>query len=178
RLNMASMPALMFTPQLATAPVRSRPAPMTTSWSVTASSARTGPLPSRTMSVSAAVIHFMASLLSRGSSMSEVRPAHAVVAQELLAVAGERDRSRLEHVAVVGDRQRLVGVLLHQQHRRPAGVDPADDGEDLLDEHRRQPQGRLVEEHEDRLGHEAPADRQHLLLAAAERPRQLHTPLG
>ena len=104
--------------------------------------------------------------------------AHAVVAQQLLAVAGQRDRPRLEHVAVIRDRQGLVGVLLHEQHRGAALVDGPDDGEDLLDEHGRQPQRRLVEQHQDWLGHEAPADGQHLLLAAAQRPGQLRPPLG
>ena len=55
----------------------------------------------------------------------------------------------------------------------------ADDGEDLLDEHRGQPQRRLVEEHAGRgSAISAAADRQHLLLAAAQRPRQLRAPLG
>src|SRR5262245_7158543 len=186
RLNIASMPALMFTPQFATAPVRSRPAPMTTSLSVTPSSARTGLLPSRTRTPTSAtrtVALLLLSLLMASSpfswsSLPEVRPAHAVVAQQLLAVAGERDRPRFEHVAVVGDRQRLVGVLLDQQHGRAAAVDLADDAEDLLDEHRREPQRRLVEQHQGRLRHQRAPDRQHLLLPAAERSRQLRAPFG
>src|SRR5881409_1872735 len=165
RLNRASMPALMFTPQFATAPVRSSPAPTTTSLSVTPSSARTGPLAKRTrrptstlMSTAPPRSPFMAPLLSYRSSMPEIRPAHAVVAQELLTVPGEGDRARLEDVAVVRDGQGLVGVL--------------------LDEHGGEAQRRLVEQHQDRLGHERAVDRQHLLLAAAERPRQLRSPLG
>src|ERR671925_586197 len=174
RLKTASMPALMLTPQFATAPVRSMPAPITTSLSVTPSSAQAAPPPRRTRSPTSASSFFMASspftwVVSRGSSLAEVRATHAVVFQQLPAVAGERDRPRLEHVAVVGDGEGLVGVLLDQQHRGAAGVDLADDGEDLLDQHRGQPQGGLVQQHEGRLGHEASADRQHLLLAAAER---------
>src|SRR2546428_5257636 len=184
RLNMASMPALMFTPQFATAPVRSSPAPTTTSLSVTPSSARTVQLDKSTrrptstlMSTAPPRSPFMAPLLSCRSSMPEIRPAHAVVAQELLTVPGEGDRSRLEDVAVVRDGQGLVGILLDEQDRRAAGVDVADDAEDLLDEHGGEAQRRLVEQHQDRLGHERAGDRQHLLLAAPEPPPQPRSPL-
>src|ERR1700752_1388504 len=142
----------MLTPQLAKAPVRSMPAPITTSLSVTPSSARAGPpgtsrrRPTSTLSTAAGPTSlFMASppfsrVIASGpavarSSLAEIRPPHAVVAQKLLAAAAEGDRPRLQHVSVVRDRERLVRVLLDEQHRGPAGVDLPDDPEDLLHEH-------------------------------------------
>src|SRR5207245_9308102 len=170
------MPALMFTPPSATAPVRSSPAPTTTSLSVTPSSARTGPLAKRTrrptstlMSTAPPRSPFMAPLLSYRSSMPEIRPAHAVVAQELLTVPGEGDRARLEDVAVVRDGQGLVGVLLDEQDRRAAGVDVADDAEDLLDEHGGEAQRRLGEQHQDRLVHVGGGARLHMVHGSAVR---------
>ena len=50
--------------------------------------------------------------------------------------------------------------------------------EDLLHDHRREPHGRLVEQHHLRPGHERPADGEHLLLAAGERPGELRAPLA
>src|SRR5215475_1237564 len=179
------MPALMLTPQFATAPVRSMPAPTTTSLSVTPSSAPTGPLPARTRRPTSAPRRavptpslFMAIAPFVWSSLPEIGPSHAVVAEQPLTVAGEGDGAGLQHVAVVRDRQGLVGVLLDEQHRGAADVDLADDAEDLLHEHGGEPERRFVEEHQRRLGHERAPDREHLLLTAAERPRQLGPPLG
>ena len=45
------------------------------------------------------------------------------------------------------------GVLLDQYDRRALGVDRGDDFADLVDEVRRQPEGRLIEEEELGLGH-------------------------
>ena len=55
----------------------------------------------------------------------------------------------------------------------PCSLICADDLEDLLHEERREAEGRLVEEQELRLGHQRAADREHLLLAAGERPARL-----
>src|SRR5262245_47639276 len=117
------MPALMLTPQLATAPVRSRPAPRTTSLSVTPSSARAEAAPIRARRPTRATrifARFMGSSFrvrrrSRVLSVPEIRPTHVVVPQELPTVPLERDRPRLQDVAIVGDGQGLVRVLLHEQ---------------------------------------------------------------
>jgi hypothetical protein len=42
-------------------------------------------------------------------------------------------------------------------------------GPDVLADHRGKPFGRLVEDEQARIGHQRPADGQHLLLAARER---------
>jgi hypothetical protein len=69
--------------------------------------------------------------------------------------------------------EREVGVLLDEQHRRALTVDGDDGVEDLLDETRGQSHRGLVEDEERRARHEGPADRQHLLLPAAQRTREL-----
>ena len=57
----------------------------------------------------------------------------------------------------------------------PVGVDALDQREQLLDQERREPERRLVEDQQLRLGHQAAADRQHLLLAAGERAGALRS---
>ena len=52
----------------------------------------------------------------------------------------------------------------------PCSLIVLDDVEDLLDEDRRQAHRRLVEEEDLGLGHQRAADREHLLLAARQRP--------
>src|SRR6266511_2361682 len=101
-----------------------------------------------------------------------------VVLLQLLRVVRERDRAGLEHVASVGDVEGHQGVLLDEEDRRPLRVDLADDLEDPLDEDRREPHRRLVQQEELRVGHQRAADRHHLLLAARERPGALGLPLG
>src|SRR5262245_28349955 len=125
RLNTASIPALMLTPQLATAPVRSRPAPTVTSLSVTPSSARPAPgaprtrRPARTASIARFTRRVMRLLPSARPgpwlSLSQIRAAHVVVARQLPAVAGQGNGPRLQDVPVVGDGERLVGVLLDEE---------------------------------------------------------------
>src|SRR5882672_2855862 len=180
RLNTASIPALILTPQLATAPVRSSPAPRITSLSVTPSSPRAGTLPPRTRRPTRADRApkpprslFMESLLSCALLMPEVRSANVVVPQELPTVSCQRDRSGLQHVTVVGDGQGLVGVLLDEQHGGAVVVNLANDAKDLLHEHRGQAERGLVQKHQPGLRHQRAPDRQHLLLAPAEGPRQL-----
>ena len=55
----------------------------------------------------------------------------------------------------------------------PSSWSRADRVEDRVDEHRGEAHRRLVEQQDPRLGHQRPAHRQHLLLAAAERAGDL-----
>src|ERR1700682_97767 len=113
---------------------------------------------------------------SRGQSTAS-RPQEGrldlVVGEQFLAAALQRDLSRLEHVAAVGDAQRLIHVLLDEQHRHSLSVDLPDGDENGLHQERRQSQRRLVEKEQARVGHQPARDGQHLLLAARERPGQL-----
>src|SRR5436190_6832734 len=117
-----------------------------------------------------ALSHLMDRALGRGL-IAEVAPADRLVLAQLLARPGQRDAADLEHVR---GRRRLqcdVGVLLDDQHRRSLLlVQLADDAKDLRDDERRETEGRLVEEQQPRTLHQCPRHREHLLLAAAERP--------
>ena len=75
-----------------------------------------------------------------------------------------------------GERHRCV--LLHQEDRHALTVDVADRVEDLLDQDRRQPHARLVQQEEPGVRHERTADREHLLLAAREGAGHLTDALG
>src|SRR3990170_4320945 len=112
------------------------------------------------------------------SDLPEVRPPHVRIGCQVGGGVGEDHPAGLEHVTAVRDFERLLGVLLHEQHRRPLGVDLANDAEDLLDEDRGETQRGLVEEENLRPGHQRPTDCQHLLLAAGQRPALLTRPLG
>ena len=85
------------------------------------------------------------------------------------------DPAVFHDVAVVGEVERHLGVLLHQEHRHVLlGVQALDDLRDLVDEDGRQTERRFVEQHEPGPQHQRPADGQHLLLAAGqETGRQL-----
>ena len=60
-------------------------------------------------------------------------------------------------------------VLLDDEHGEPLVVQVLDDAEDLRDEQRREAERRLVEQEQPRPLHERAREREHLLLAAAER---------
>ncbi|KAG0945729.1 hypothetical protein G6F31_014412 [Rhizopus arrhizus] len=95
------------------------------------------------------------------------------MAQQFAAGAGQRHGAVLEHVAVLGDLQRLAHVLLHQEQGQAVGVDGAQRTEDLLHDDRRQAHRRFVQQQQAGLGHQGPADGQHLLFAARQRARVL-----
>src|ERR1700761_6248815 len=72
-------------------------------------------------------------------------------------------------MSVVKDEMRVL--LGEQEAYAFVPVQPLDDLEDFLDDHRRETHGRLVEQHQLRPAHQPPADRGHLLLTAREQPR-------
>ena len=73
----------------------------------------------------------------------------------------------LEHVDAVGMRQREGHVLLAEQHADVSGLAQLfQDVGNLLEDDRRQPEGRFVQDQELRLHHQGARDRQHLLFAA------------
>src|SRR3954447_26587725 len=109
--------------------------------------------------------------------LAEVGLAHLLVLAQRPCRVGERDPARLEDVAARGDVEGHQRVLLDEEDRRALLVDLHDDLEDPLDEDRRETHRWLVEEEQLRPGHERAAHRDHLLLAAGERPRALRAPL-
>jgi hypothetical protein len=89
----------------------------------------------------------------------------------------QRDPADLQHVRQVRHPQRQRGVLLGQQHRRALPVDLRDHLADPVHQLRRQTQRRLVQQEQPRAGHQRPADREQLLLAAGQQPGPLVTAL-
>src|SRR6266446_3000508 len=81
---------------------------------------------------------------------------------------GEDGTALDEDDAAVGERVDRRMVLVDDDDRNSSLADAADHPPDLAADERRQPLGRLVEDDQLRIGHQGPADRQHLLLAAGE----------
>src|SRR5437764_6519273 len=108
---------------------------------------------------------------------AQIRRADLVVRRQLRCLVLEHDPSRLEHVAALRGRERHVRVLLDEQHRDAAAIDLDDVPEDLADEDRRDAERWLIEEQHARAAHQGTADREHLLLTARERGRELITAL-
>src|SRR5712691_13508 len=69
---------------------------------------------------------------------------------------------------MVGDRDQPLDVLVDHQDRLAGRLQRGEASPDLLAHQRRESLGRLVENEEVRIGHERPADGEHLLLAARE----------
>src|SRR5438477_7601939 len=69
---------------------------------------------------------------------------------------------------MVGDRDEALHVLVDHQDRLAGRLQRCEAFPDLLAHQRREPLGRFVEDEEMRIGHERPADGEHLLLAARE----------
>src|SRR4249919_1520330 len=111
-------------------------------------------------------------------SVPEVGLADGLVRGQLGARALQRDAPDLEHVCAARGAERELRVLLDHEHGETLLlVQVAEDSEDLPDDERRQPEGRLVEEQEPRPQHERAGNREHLLLAARERAGLLLAPL-
>src|SRR5262249_42343659 len=95
-----------------------------------------------------------------------------------LAKRGRRpaqdDPPGLHHVRAGGDGHRPPPILLHPPHRPlPLAGDRLHDRPQLPHDQGRQPERWLVEHQQGRARHQRAADREHLLLAAAERAGEL-----
>src|SRR4051794_31346517 len=90
---------------------------------------------------------------------------------QVLGRALEHEPAVAEHVRPVGHLERERDVLLHEQH---AGAEvlrhAAQDREQPLDDHRREPEAHLVDQEHARRAHQRAANREHLLLAAGQHP--------
>ena len=98
----------------------------------------------------------------------EHRAQQVGTAQQLGSRPAEPDRAALHEVRPLGQRQRDVDALLDQDHRHAVVGQPTHDRQQLTDDHRREAQRQLVDQQHPRLGDEGHAERQHLLLPAAE----------
>src|SRR2546426_7908263 len=68
----------------------------------------------------------------------------------------------------VGDARGESEILLDQEDGKPFRLEPRDDQADLLNDHRSEAFGRLIEQEQPCSGAQNAADREHLLLAAGE----------
>ncbi len=103
-----------------------------------------------------------------GSVLAQVRLAHVVAGEQLLAGAGEHDVADLEHVALGGPLQGGLGVLLDEQDGGALLLQGGHRGHDPLHHQRRQAHRRLVEHEQLGAAHHRPAHGEHLLLATGE----------
>src|SRR3990170_7939311 len=100
------------------------------------------------------------------SRQPQVELLDVFVVADRLGVAIEHDPAVLHDVSVLGEAERHGDILLCEQDRHVLlPIQAADDLEDLLHQHRREPHGGLVEEHELGGRHERAPDGEHLLLA-------------
>src|SRR5215472_3368060 len=107
-------------------------------------------------------------------AQTEVELADVIVSPEFGGRTLEDDPPVLHDVAVIGNPEGDPRVLLDEEKRRPSlRIDLLDDLEDLTYQEWRESERRLIEQHELRLGHERTPDHEHLLLAAAQIPREL-----
>src|SRR5215813_13382709 len=98
---------------------------------------------------------------------AEIELLDVLVLAQRLGLAVEHHAAVFEHIAVTRVFQRHAGVLLREQERhRLLGVEIADDFENLLDQLRREPHRRFVQQDHLRPRHQRPSDRAHLLFTA------------
>src|SRR5512145_754235 len=78
------------------------------------------------------------------------------------------DAAVLDDVVAVGDLLREAEILLDEQNGEAFLLELGDGAPDLIDDHRREALGRLVQQEQARAGAQDAADGEHLLLAAGE----------
>jgi hypothetical protein len=96
-------------------------------------------------------------------------PAHFVVLHQFRRGTVDHDPPALQNIATMRDRERGVGILLRKQHHCTGAIDRRNRLEHLRHDLGREADRRLIQQEDLRLGHQGPADRHHLLLAAAQR---------
>ncbi|NDE77213.1 MAG: ATP-binding cassette domain-containing protein [Proteobacteria bacterium] len=91
------------------------------------------------------------------------------VREEFGTSALEPVASKFEQVGVVGEGERLGGILFDDEHRESLGLQHCQGFEDDLDKPRREAERGFIEEHQAGLDHQAAGNRNHLLLPARHR---------
>src|SRR4029079_2126833 len=114
--------------------------------------------------------------LARGGAAAKIGLPQALVIAEGGAGAARHNGPRLQHISAACGLQRVARVLLNEQHAGAGCIDGRNGAKDILNDERREPEGRLVHANELRLGHERAPKREHLLLPARERSRILALP--
>src|SRR5215470_18897619 len=114
------------------------------------------------------------------ASQPEIKlPDQLVVVELVGGTAFEGDLAVDDDVTAVGDAQRLWEVLLRHQHGELVLVlELLDLVDGAADQHWRQAYRRLVDQEDARRQHQCAREREHLLLAAAQRAGELAAALG
>src|ERR1019366_7580121 len=103
-----------------------------------------------------------------GGSYREIGLGDRLVLFDLRRGARKADRPFAQDQVSVSKVEGHFQVLLHQHDGQSLAAQPANGGNDLFHNQRRQTFRRLVEEQDGGVGHERAGDRQHLLLAPRE----------
>src|SRR5205814_1502310 len=98
--------------------------------------------------------------------------------EQLIRGSGQDELAGLHHVRAAGAGQRETHVLLDEQDAETAAVDGGERFVDARHDAWRDSQRRLIEEQELRPAHQRASNREHLLLAARKRSRQLAAAFG
>ena len=89
----------------------------------------------------------------------------------------EADRALLHEERLVGDGERDVHRLLDEDHGDALFLELLDDGEELLDDERCEPERELVDHEHVGLGEERHREREHLLLTTGQLRRRVVQPV-
>src|ERR1700740_2524339 len=120
------------------------------SWTIARSTLQVTISPGVTVGLPAArAINFWARV--RAMSEPEIGALQIGIAQERRGRPLEHDAAVLQHIRTMRDLERLADILLDEQDGQAFLVQPADQGEQLLDRDGRQSQRGLVEDEESRL---------------------------
>ena len=112
----------------------------------------------------------MASAYCAASVRPEIRGFHLRIADQSGCGIGADDLPGFQHISPVGDGECQRRDLIDQQDRYALVAQLREDVEQFVDDRRRQPQRRLVQEQHPRQRHHPARDGQHLLLAAGKQP--------
>src|SRR6188768_4089929 len=112
----------------------------------------------------------MPAIMASDRSYAEMGAQQRLVAHQVLHAAVEAHLALLEHDRPVGHQAGEVQVLLGEQDRHAGRLQRRDHARHLLDDDRRHPFRRLVEQHQVGVAHQGAGHGQHLLLAAAHPP--------
>src|SRR4051812_20546193 len=111
-----------------------------------------------------------AALLAAG--LPQIGPLDLAPAAQLGGGPLQRDAAVLEHVTVVGDRQRHADILLHKQDSdAELPPDARDAPRQILDHDRGEAERQLVHQQQFGLADDGAAESQHLALATGKQPR-------
>src|SRR5439155_13108443 len=105
---------------------------------------------------------------TRSHPDAEVTDRDLLVGCELCGLALEDLCALIEDDDAIGERQRGVDVLFDQEHRQTLALEATQHLDDGLEHERGESLRRLVQQDQRGVGHQGPADGEHLLLAARE----------